>query len=74
MADLSPTPHVDVAAAEMLAALRDELAARNVRLRVVERRPDVLRRLRAEGVEDVAADADSTEALARAVDEHLASR
>jgi sulfate permease, SulP family len=74
VADLSRTPHVDLAAAQMLAGLRDELAGQNVRLRVVERRPDVLRRLRAEGVEDVVDDADSTEALARAVDEHLASR
>ena len=73
LGDLSRTPHVDLAAAQMLAGLRDELAARNVRLCVVERRPDVLHRLRAEGIEDVAAGADSTEALARAVEEHLAS-
>jgi high affinity sulfate transporter 1 len=73
LGDLSRTPHVDLAAAQMLAGLRDELAARNVRLRIVERRPDVLHRLRAEGVADVAAGADSTEALAGAVEEHLAS-
>ena len=47
--DLSTSPDVDLAGAEMLAGLHPELASANVRLQIVEARSSVRDRLQAEG-------------------------
>jgi SulP family sulfate permease len=49
--DLSNSPHVDVAGAAMLGKLHQELAARNVRLRIVQPHAAIRDLLRAEGLE-----------------------
>jgi sulfate permease, SulP family len=50
--DLSNSPYVDVAGATMLAALHSELAARGIRLRIVEAHAKARDQLRAEGLEE----------------------
>jgi high affinity sulfate transporter 1 len=50
--DLSSTPYVDVAGARMLRRLRDELAGRQVELRVVGAHSEVRDRLRFEKLQD----------------------
>ena len=50
--DLSASPRVDLQSAQALGALADELAARGIRLRVVEARAAVRDRLRAEGLDE----------------------
>jgi MFS superfamily sulfate permease-like transporter len=50
--DLSNSPYVDVAGAEMLAALNKELSISGVRLRVVEAHAQARDLLRAEGLEE----------------------
>jgi len=50
--DLSTSPHVDLAGARMLESLSDELAKRNVTLRVTDARASVRDLLRAEGVDE----------------------
>jgi len=50
--DLSNSPYVDMAGAEMLAALHRDLAARDISLRVVEAHARVRDLLRAEGLEE----------------------
>ena len=50
--DLSAAPHVDLAGAEMLLGLGEELRAMGCRLHVVEARSSVRDRLRAEGFEE----------------------
>jgi high affinity sulfate transporter 1 len=50
--DLSTTPYVDVAGARMLRRLHDELAGKNVGLRVVGAHADVRDRLRFEKLQD----------------------
>jgi SulP family sulfate permease len=50
--DLSSTPYVDVAGARMLRRLRDELAEKNVELRVVGAHSEVRDRLRSEKLQD----------------------
>ena len=51
VADLSTSPHVDLAGARMLATLHGELEKRGIALRIVEARSSVRDMLRAEGVE-----------------------
>jgi SulP family sulfate permease len=50
--DLSNSPYVDVAAASMLSGLHNDLAKRNVRLRIVEAHARPRDLLRAEGLEE----------------------
>jgi sulfate permease, SulP family len=71
--DLSTSPHVDLAGAEMLAGLHDQLASVNVRLQIVEARSSVRDRLHAEGVEDKVGRIGRFKSLADAVDEFLNS-
>jgi MFS superfamily sulfate permease-like transporter len=66
--DLSASPHVDMAGAEMLRRLADELRATGVRLQIVEARSKVRDRLRAEGVEDQTGRIDRFTTVADAVD------
>jgi sulfate permease, SulP family len=69
--DLSTSPYVDLAGAEMLAGLHDELASANVRLQIVEARSSVRDRLHAEGVEDKVGRIGRFKSLADAVDDFL---
>jgi high affinity sulfate transporter 1 len=71
--DLSTSPYVDLAGAEMLAGLYDQLAKVNVRLQIVEARSSVRDRLHAEGVEDKVGRIGRFKSLADAVDEFLKS-
>jgi sulfate permease, SulP family len=71
--DLSTSPHVDLAGAQMLAGLYEELAAVNVRLQIVEARASVRDRLHAEGVEDKVGGIGRFKSLADAVDDFLNS-
>jgi len=71
--DLSTSPHVDLAGAEMLKGLYEELASANVRLQIVEARSSVRDRLHAEGVEDKVGRIGRFKSLADAVDEFLRS-
>jgi MFS superfamily sulfate permease-like transporter len=50
--DLSNSPHIDVAAASMLAALHRQLALRGIQFRIVEAHARVRDLLRAEGMEE----------------------
>jgi high affinity sulfate transporter 1 len=50
--DLSNSPHIDLAGAEMLKELEHELRDMNIHLRVVEARSSVRDKLRTEGLED----------------------
>ena len=50
--DLSNSPYVDVAAARMLSSLQQELAARDVNLRLIEAHARVRDLLRAEGLDE----------------------
>jgi MFS superfamily sulfate permease-like transporter len=50
--DLSTSPRVDMAGAEMLRSLCDDLTARGIAFRVVEARAQVRDMLRTEGLED----------------------
>jgi sulfate permease, SulP family len=71
--DLSTSPYVDLAGAEMLAGLYDQLASVDVRLQIVEARSSVRDRLHAEGVEDKVGRIGRFKSLADAVDEFLNS-
>jgi sulfate permease, SulP family len=71
--DLSTSPYVDLAGAEMLAGLYDHLASVNVRLQIVEARSSVRDRLHAEGVEDKVGRIGRFRSLADAVDDFLNS-
>src|SRR5947207_5258790 len=71
--DLSTSPHVDLAGAEMLVSLYNALAAVNVRLQIVEARASVRDRLHAEGVEDKVGRIGRFKSLADAVDDFLNS-
>lgn len=66
--DLSASPHVDLAGAEMLKGLGAELQARNARLRIVEARSNVRDKLRTEGLEDRLGRLDRFTSVADAVD------
>jgi high affinity sulfate transporter 1 len=71
--DLSTSPHVDLAGAQMLMGLYQELASANVRLQIVEARASVRDRLQAEGVEDKVGRIGRFRSLADAVDDFLKS-
>jgi sulfate permease, SulP family len=71
--DLSTSPHVDLAGAQMLAGLYDGLASVNVRLQIVEARSSVRDRLHAEGIEDKVGRIGRFKSLADAVDEFIKS-
>ncbi|MFO0829990.1 MAG: sulfate permease [Phycisphaerales bacterium] len=68
LCDLSATPHVDLAGAEMLAGLASELAALGSHLRVVEARSSVRDRLRLEGLEEKIGRIDRFTSVADAVE------
>jgi high affinity sulfate transporter 1 len=67
--DLSNTAHVDMAGAEMLLHLQEELGQRKLRLQVVEARSDVRDMLRAEGLEEKLGHISRRASLAEAVEE-----
>jgi MFS superfamily sulfate permease-like transporter len=71
--DLSTSPYVDLAGAQMLAGLHEELASANVRLQIVEARASVRDRLEAEGVEEKVGRIGRFRSLADAVDDFLNS-
>src|SRR3954451_604488 len=71
--DLSTSPYVDLAGAEMLAGLHDELNSANVRLQIVEARSSVRDRLQAEGVEARVGGIGRFRSVADAVDDFLNS-
>lgn len=66
--DLSSTPHVDLAGAEMLLGLHAELAARGAKLLLVEARSGVRDRLRVAGLEAQTGRIDRFTTVADAVD------
>ena len=67
--DLSTSPHVDMAGAEMLETLRRDLAARGIGLRLVEARSGVRDMLRLEGLEESMGHISRRATLAQAVSE-----
>ncbi|HEX5012411.1 MAG TPA: SulP family inorganic anion transporter [Planctomycetota bacterium] len=69
VADLSSSPHVDVAGARMLAGLHAELQARGLRFRVCEASVAVRDILRKEGLEESVGAIDHALTLADVVDE-----
>jgi high affinity sulfate transporter 1 len=71
--DLSTSPYVDLAGAEMLSGLHDELESVNVRFQIVEARASVRDRLHAEGVEAKVGRIGRFKSLADAVDDFLNS-
>lgn len=71
--DLSTSPYVDLAGAEMLARLHGELESANVRLQIVEARASVRDRLHAEGVQNKVGCIGRFRSLADAVDDFLNS-
>jgi len=71
--DLSTSPHVDLAGARMLGDLGDELAKRNVALRVIDARASVRDLLRAEGVDERVGGIDRFASVADVVDDFSAS-
>lgn len=68
LCDLSAAPHVDLAAAEMLKGLGDELRAMGARLHVVGAHASVRDRLRAEGLENQTGRIDRITSVADAVE------
>lgn len=66
--DLSASPNVDIAGADMLKHLAVELRARGVDLRIVEARARVRDRLRAAGLEECAGRIDRFTSLADAIE------
>src|SRR5215212_189557 len=71
--DLSTSPYVDLAGAEMLAGLHDELTSAKVQLQIVEARASVRDRLQAEGVEARVGRIGRFKSVADAVDDFLNS-
>lgn len=67
--DLSASPMMDLAGAEMLKGLEKELRALGVRLRVVEARSSVRDRLRTQGLEELIGRVDRHTSVADAVEE-----
>lgn len=67
--DLSASPSVDLAGARMLESLSDELARRNIALRVAEAHAAVRDLLRAEGVEAKVGDIDRFTSVADVVED-----
>jgi len=72
--DLSTSPHVDLAAAQMLAGLHADLAAAGIGLQIVEARASVRDRLRDEGIEEKVGRIDRFKSLADAVDDFTGAR
>jgi high affinity sulfate transporter 1 len=72
--DLSTSPHVDLAGAEMLTGLHESLAARGIGFRVVEARARVRDMLRLEGLEEKLGHISRRATLAEVVEEHLAGK
>jgi len=70
--DLSASPIMDLAGAEMMKHLEQELRESGARLRIVEARAAVRDRLRAEGLEGWARRVDRFTTVADAVDATLA--
>jgi MFS superfamily sulfate permease-like transporter len=68
LCDLSTSPHVDLASAQMLIGLHDDLAQRGIDLQIVEARASVRDRLRSEGVEARVGPIDRFRSLADAVE------
>ena len=68
LCDLSASPHVDIAGAEMLKALEAELGTIGARLRIVEARASVRDKLRIEGVEGRVGPIDRFTSVADAMD------
>lgn len=71
--DLSTSPYVDLAGARMLESLSDELAKRNVTLRVTDAHAAVRDLLRAEGVDERVGGINRFASVADVVDDFLAS-
>jgi MFS superfamily sulfate permease-like transporter len=67
--DLSASPRVDLQSAHTLAVLAEELAARGIRLQVVEARSSVRDRLRAEGLDEKLGGIDRFRTVAQTVEE-----
>ena len=70
--DLSSSPYVDLAGARMLQGLGDELAKRNVTLRVTDAHASVRDMLRAEGVDEKVGGVNRFASVADVVDDFLA--
>jgi MFS superfamily sulfate permease-like transporter len=68
LGDLSTSPFIDLAGAEMLKALHAELHAMGIRLRLVEARSSVRDKLRIEGLEERLGRIDRFTTVADAVD------
>jgi SulP family sulfate permease len=71
--DLSTSPYVDLAGARMLQSLSDELAKRNVTLRVTDAHANVRDLLRAEGVDEKVGGINRFASVADVVDDFLAA-
>jgi len=71
--DLSTSPHVDLAGARMLEGLSDELAKRNVSLRVTDAHASVRDLLRAQGVDERVGGINRFASVADVVDDFLAA-
>ena len=67
--DLSTSPNIDMAGAEMLASLQRDLAAEGIAFRLVEARASVRDMLRLEGLEESLGHISRRATLAQAVDE-----
>ncbi|MDD5200920.1 MAG: SulP family inorganic anion transporter [Terrimicrobiaceae bacterium] len=67
--DLSTSPTVDMAGAEMFRALHEELAKRGIAFRLVEARASVRDMLRSEGMDEAAGRIDRFTMLADAIDD-----
>jgi SulP family sulfate permease len=65
--DLSTSPHVDMAGAEMLIGLHGDLAQQGIQLQVVEARAKVRDMLRVEGFEDRAGAINRRDSLSEVV-------
>jgi len=70
--DLSTSPHVDLAGARMLESLSDELAKRNITLRVTDARAAVRDLLRVEGADERVGGINRFASVADVVDDFLA--
>jgi SulP family sulfate permease len=69
LCDLSNSPFVDLQSAAALRLFADELAAKGIRLQLVEARASVRDRLRAEGLEERVGGIDRLQTVAQVIDE-----
>lgn len=72
--DLSASPRVDLQSAQTLAVLAEELAARGIRLQVVEARSSVRDRLRLEGLDEKLGGINRFRTVAQTVEEFESER